>query len=389
MREHDERDRRRAIERYLDGESPTAIGAALGYSRWWFYKWLRRFTTDGPDWFRERSRRPHTTPTRVAASVEQLVTSLREQLDEEGLFSGAQAIHWELIDLGVEPIPSVRTIGRILARHDLIRRRRGRYVPKGRRYPALRAERPGVVHQSDFVGPCYLRGPVRFYSLNSVDVATNRCAVEPLLTRRGQQTIDAFWASWCRLGLPQHQQVDNESVFYGSPAHPRGMGMLIRLCLPQGVEPWFIPPGEPWRNGVVEKFNDHWQQKLLRRVELASVAALRAASRRFEARHNSRYRYSKLGGKTPVAALAASRATLRFPATPEAPRHPLPKPEHGRYHLVRFVRSDGLLDVFTEKFPAPPETVYEYVRLTIDVEQQRLLVFLDNTQIDAHDYQLR
>ena len=105
MGEHDERDRRRAVERYLNGESPTAIGAALGYSRWWFYKWLRRFTTNGPDWFRERSRRPHTTPTRVAASVEQLVTSLREQLDEEGLFSGAQAIHWELSDLGVEPIP--------------------------------------------------------------------------------------------------------------------------------------------------------------------------------------------------------------------------------------------------------------------------------------------
>lgn len=389
MREHDERDRRRAVERYLDGESPAAICAALGYSRWWFYKWWRRFTTDGPDWFCERSRRPHTSRTRVAAPVEQLVTSLREQLDQERLFSGAQAIHWELTDLGVEPIPSVRTIGRILARHDLTRRRRGRYVPKGRRYPALRAERPGVVHQSDFVGPCYLRGPVRFYSLNSVDVATNRCAVEPLLTRRGQQTIDAFWASWCRLGLPQHQQVDNESVFYGSPAHPRGMGMLIRLCLPQGVKPWFIPPGEPWRNGVVEKFNDHWQQKLLRRVELASAAALRAASQRFEAHHNSRYRYSKLGGKTPGAALVASRATLRFPATPEAPRHPLPKPEHGRYHLVRFVRSDDLLDVFTEKFPAPPETMYEYVRLTIDVERQRLLVFLDNTQIDAHDYQLR
>jgi len=30
MREHDERDRRRAIERYRDGESPAAIGAALG-----------------------------------------------------------------------------------------------------------------------------------------------------------------------------------------------------------------------------------------------------------------------------------------------------------------------------------------------------------------------
>ena len=31
------------------------------------------------------------------------------------------------------------------------------------------------------------------------------------------------------------------------------MGHLIRLCLTYGVEPWFTPPREPWRNGVVEK----------------------------------------------------------------------------------------------------------------------------------------
>ncbi len=389
MRKNREQDRRRAIERYLEAESPSAVCASMGYSGRWFYKWLSRFESGDAHWFQDRSCRPHRSPTRTKREVEELVMALRRHLSTQGLFHGDQALRWELEDLEVHPLPSVRTIARIVARHGLTRRRTGRYQPRGKPYPAPVADGPGAVHQSDFIGPRHLKGPIRFYSLNSVDVATNRCAVEPLLTRRGQQTIDAFWASWCCLGLPQHQQVDNESVFYGSAAYPRGMGMLIRLCLPQGVEPWFIPPGEPWRNGVVEKFNDHWQQKLLRRTELGSAAALCAASQRFEARHNSRYRYSKLGGKTPGAALAASRVTLRFPATPQAPRHPLPKPEHGRYHLVRFVRSDGLLDVFTEKFPAPPETVYEYVRLTIDVERQRLLVFLDNTQIDAYDYQLQ
>jgi transposase InsO family protein len=42
-----------------------------------------------------------------------------------------------------------------------------------------------------------------------------------------------------------------------SPGYPGGMGALIRLCLINGIELWFIPRGEPWRNGVVEKFNDH------------------------------------------------------------------------------------------------------------------------------------
>jgi putative transposase len=253
----------------------------------------------------------------------------------------------------------------------------------------LKAEKPGDVHQSDFVGPCYLPAPVRFYSLNSVDVATRRCATEPTITRGGQNTIDAIWNSWIRLGMPRHQQVDNEMVFYGSQAHPRGMGSLIRLCLLHGIDLWFIPPGEPWRNGIVEKFNDHWRQKFKDRVALNSETDLRRESPMFEQRHNTLYRYSPLGGKTPAAALAASGVALRFPPTKKPPRYPLPKPESGRYHLIRFIRSKGILDIFGEKFSAPEQATYEYVRATIDVRRQRLLVFLDDVQIDEHPYQLR
>jgi len=82
--------------------------------------------------------------------------------------------------------------------------------------------------------------------------------------------------------------------FYGSREHPRGMGPLIRLCLHYGVEPWFIPLGEPWRNGMVENFNNHYQQKFLRKVVMASVEDLQSGSLVFEQRHNSKYRYSKL-----------------------------------------------------------------------------------------------
>jgi putative transposase len=68
---------------------------------------------------------------------------------------------------------------------------------------------------------------------------------------------------------------------------------------------------------------------------------------------------------------------------------PQPKPHTGRYHLVRLIRSDGLLDVFGEKFPVPPETIYEYVRATVDVERQCLGVSLDDRLVDEHPYSLR
>jgi transposase len=389
MEDEAERERCRAIERHQSGESAEAISASLGFSTRWFYKWLKRFQTGDPEWYRERSRRPHHSPSRTGPEVAWWVESTRRKLAADRQFSGAQAILWELEDLNVVPLPSLRTINRILARSDLPRRRNGPYVPKGKKYPSLKGEKAGDVHQSDFVGPLYLKGGFRFYSLNSVDLATGRCATEPIVSKDSQSTVSALWASWCRVGMPKHQQVDNEMSFYGSPRHPRGMGPLIRLSLLNGIEVWFIPMREPWRNGVVEKFNHVWQDRVLGQIRLASEAELRRANLIFEGRHNGSHRYSKLGGKTPLQALREMNVKLRFPPEREAPRHPLPKPDRGRYHLIRFVRSDGRLNVFGEMFRAPLEATYEYVRLTVDVERQRLGVFLDEKQIDEHPYLLR
>jgi len=383
-------DRKRAVTRYQRGESPSAICASMGYSRDWLYKWIDRFDAADPTWAEERSRRPATSPSRATDATERAVLTVRHALVSSGVFCGAQAIRWELETLKVDPLPSVRTINRILRRYGMEpQRRTGRYVPKGKRYPVLPAEAPGAVHQSDFVGPCYLHGPVRFFSLHSVDVATGRCAVQPLPHRDAQSTINGFWASWWRLGMPQHQQVDNDAAFYGSERHPRGLGPLIRLCLQQGIEPWFIPAAEPWRNGIVEHFNGCWETYGPLQQDLVGMEALSRESLAFEARHNARYRYTKLRGQTPNSALVMSGVPLRFPRAEDPPTHPLPKPETGRYHLVRFIRHDGTLSVFGERFRVPPQAHYEYVRATVDVARQRLLVSLDDQVIDEHRYSLR
>ena len=80
---------------------------------------------------------------------------------------------------------------------------------------------------------------------------------------------------------------------------------------------------------------------------------------------------------------------LVFPNRKQAPRHPLEKPEEGYYHLVRFIRSNCQLNIFGEIFAAPPETQYEYVVATIDVKEQKLMLFLDHVQVEEYGYQLR
>lgn len=378
-----------AVQRYLAGEDPETVCASLGKTTRWLYKWVARHTPDDPTWFEDQSRRPLTSPSRTHSEIERIVEMVRLSLYNKGNFCGNQAIQWEMIDMEVQPIPSLSTIGRILRRRELTYRRTERYIPKGKKYPELPGLLPNQTHQVDLVGPRYLTGPIRFYSLHAVDTAINRCAIEPMSSKAAQSVLDAVYALWLRMGIPQNLQVDNELAFYGSPTHPRGMGSLIRLCLHYGVNLWFIPPSEPWRNGLVEKFNDHYQQKFLAKVTMVSMPQLRQESLAFEHRHNSTYRYSKIKGKTPLKALAEMEKKLIFPSESHAPRHPLNKPEKGCYHFVRFIRSDCRLNIFGERFSAPPETKYEYVVATVDVKEQKLKLFIDTIQVEEYEYRLR
>jgi transposase-like protein len=389
MKDEIERERVRAVQRFLKGEKPESICASLGRSTVWLYKWVKRHVEGDESWSASKSKRPVNSAHRTPAEIEEIVKMIRLNLHNQDLFCGAQAILWELEDLGVRPLPSERTINRILSRNELTHRRTGKYEPKGTPYPTLPSLSPNQTHQVDLVGPCYLKGPLRFYGLNTIDLSTARCGLHPSETKNGKDILGGFWEIWKRLGIPERIQIDNAMYFFGSLRYPRGMGPLIKLCLHTGVEPWFIPLSEPWRNGVIEQFNDQYQQKFLAKIHMTTLEDLKKETLVFEQRHNSRYRYSKLKGSTPLKALAAAKAKLRFPQEEVIPCHFLKKPEAGRYHLVRLIRSDLHLNICGELFPVAPKLAYEYVVATIDVKEQKLKIFLDKTQVDEFDYQLR
>jgi transposase InsO family protein len=231
-----------------------------------------------------------------------------------------------MAERGLPDVP-VRTIHHVLKRHgQIVAPEQRRYVPKGTPYPTPPARRPNALHQVDLVGPRHLHGPVRFYSLNAVDAFTGRVAVQPLYARAAQDVLDAFWAIWQRLGIPQALQVDNEATFLGGTLHPRVMGCLVRLCLAHRVQPHFIPLREPWRNGVVERFNHLYQDRFLHRIEIHSRAELEHESLAFETRHNQSWRYSKLGGLTPLKCPRTSGAKLRFPSSKRSSAIRCPNP---------------------------------------------------------------
>ncbi len=140
---------------------------------------------------------------------------------------------------------------------------------------------------------------------------------------------------------------------------------------------------------MIESFNDRYQQMFLAKQVMLSMSDLEASSLGFEQRHNSKYRYSKIGGKTPLKALAESTTKLRFPGDIAPPEHRLDKPITGKYHLVRLIRSDMKINIFGEFFQVPPELMYEYVVATIDVKDQKLQLFLGKSQVEEYNYKLR
>src|SRR6267142_3634605 len=137
MKEKQQRDRAQAINCYLKGDSITTIARKLGYSRPWVYKWVERYqaSTEQEHWQQDQLRAPHSNPRQLPGEVVEAVKLARLSLYNQGLFCGAQAISWELKELGFEPVPSLGSISRILSREELTHRRTGSYEPKGRKYP--------------------------------------------------------------------------------------------------------------------------------------------------------------------------------------------------------------------------------------------------------------
>ena len=69
--------RYRAVLEVLDGSPVSEVAVRYGVSRQSVYSWRARHAAAGIDGLRESSRRPRTSPSRLAAEVEALVCELR------------------------------------------------------------------------------------------------------------------------------------------------------------------------------------------------------------------------------------------------------------------------------------------------------------------------
>lgn len=400
----------KAIRLYEEGYGFNRILQLLQRSRGWLSKWLKRFKESGLEGLKDRIRAPKRIWRKTSERLVKKILSIREELQSHrthrSAFSGigAEVIHWELQQRNVDKVPAISTIANILSRYGKTGRAKTERNSNNQPYPSVKAEKIGDLHQTDLVGPRYLRGTkgvIRFYSFHTVDVAGHTAFTSQFTDKQTISLCRHLVETWRYIGIPRVSQMDNEMAATGGGRYPYSLSQVIRLHLLMGVHLVFIPQGEPGRNATVESFNKLWQERVLRRHHCPTLAALKRISERF-LRY---YHYEK-----PHRSLTQKEHGTRFPGTlrdrlwkslrplPEsftlegyidASRHlsiPLAK---GKVSLIRKVDSHGKIEVNGSTYFISRKLERQYVTPTIFTHRKRLVVKQENKIIKSFSFPIK
>ena len=90
----------------IEGRSQSQVARDYRVSQSWISRLIARYTLEGDAAFEPRSRRPHTSPTRLPQATIDLIVALRTELTGKGLDAGPRTVAWHLehhhrLNLGV------------------------------------------------------------------------------------------------------------------------------------------------------------------------------------------------------------------------------------------------------------------------------------------------
>jgi transposase InsO family protein len=296
--------------------SMTELCRRYGISRKTGYKWLAR------DDLEDRSRRPHTSPSRTSAVIEERVLALRAQHPTWG----GRTIAWVLErDEAVHVAPS--TANWVLRRHGLIEPRASAAATAWQRFEH---ERPNLLWQIDFKGH-FAMDAGRCHPLTVLD---DHSRFNVVLKALGNEQYDsvktALQQAFERYGLPERINADNGPP-WGSPT-PGALTALGAWLIRLGVRLSHSRPAHPQTNGKDERFHRTMQAELL-------------STRRFRDLADAQYHFSQwrevYNCKRPHRALQMQTPASRYAASPRSMPKTLAPIEYGDDDIVRKVFEGG------------------------------------------------
>jgi transposase InsO family protein len=277
------------------------------------YKWLARWTAGEQD-LGDRSRRPHTSPSRSGAQMEARVLAVRDAHPAWGARKIARCLERD----GVEP-PAVSTVHEIL-------RRNGRILPPAggpRACQRFEKEAPNLLWQMDFKGWIDLADGTRCHPLTIIDDHSRYVpCVKACADQQGATVRAHLVTTFRRYGLPDALFVDN-----GTP-WGEGWTRLGVWLLKLGIEVLHSRPYHPQSRGKNERFHRTLAAEVFAFERFRDLAGAQRACDRWREIYNFERPHEALGQDVPAS---------RYRPSPRAMPARLPVPEYDAHETVRTV----------------------------------------------------
>lgn len=286
----------------LEDEVPVAVAcASLGISRDTFYRYRRRFAAEGLEGLLPRSRRPHGNPARTPPEVVALIVAKRDWLLGQGWDGGARSIASYLARDG-HPVPSVRTVHRVLVRNGLVQpqpAKRPRSSWKSFEHPL-----PNACWQMDGTEWQLADGSTVEILAVLDDHSRTIMATAVVLT---ENTVDAWTCvqkAIRRHGRPAMFLTDNAAA-YSARRRWGGMCDFEAQLRQLGIAPVTSSPYHPQTCGKKEREWSTLKRWLRARPPAASAAELAQQVEGYAAYYNDIRPHQALAGATPQERYAA------------------------------------------------------------------------------------
>lgn len=362
-------ERQTMIHLLRSGHSPAEVATILHRSLAWVYKWRQRYN-ERQAWedLQERSRAPQWRPRQLRAEVRQAICQARSELEAEAAepgklaYIGAAAVQARLRRMNIKPLPSHRTIERVLKAAGMLRPQPSR--PKAEvAYPHLEPQQPHQLVQVDIVthflpgGPCVA-------CFNAVDVVSHYPTGQQFSSRRSEDAAHFLLHLWQEVGIPAYTQVDNEACFSGGFTHAGVLGKVVRLALLVGTELVFSPLRHPESNGTIERFHQDYNHHIWDKFDLPDLTAVQQHSPDFFEAYRHSEHILALAGRCPA------QVHFEQPYQPLPPDYQLPKQlplTAGKVHFMRLVKPDHKISVLNLEWDVPQAQPGQGVWATLEL----------------------
>lgn len=272
------------------------VAARYGVTRQSVTAWRKRYEHDGLDGLKERSRRPHHSPARVAPDIEAEICELRRTHRRWG----ARRISFELGRRGVEPAPAQATVHRILVRNGFVRGQAQRHK---RKYKRWQREAPMQLWQMDLVSGVFLADGRECKLITGIDDHSRFVVIaHVVVVPTGRAVCEAFVAAMRRYGVPSEVLTDNGKQFTGRFTRPFPAEVLFeRICRQNGITARLTKRRSPTTTGKIERFHATLRTELLDEVKtFASLDAAQDAITSWVHTYNHSRPHQSLGMATPT-----------------------------------------------------------------------------------------